>query len=789
MLGFPAQHRFMCFRPHILPVILGLCLGITIHMMFAPFLEENCDMGGYNDKGVVNSKQSVVNNKLEKAAENENDDFEARIIKPLANISTNIDRSASRPKVARPRYISTELGIRDKLFVAVLSNANSIDKLGVAVDKTVTSHVTKTIFFTSEKPKLIPNGMPMVAFDDRQAEMLPVNVLRYIKQHYAESYDFYLFMTDRTYLRAEKFMKLVEHVSVKEDVYMGVPGMDRTICPLEGGVLISQSVMSAVLGQLDWCTTHIHPDNPSVTLGRCIHQTSQRLCAQKAGEQTLQYFHLEDFDSDTDLDRLKLDSEFNMSLVFYPMPDDISHYKLHRYFCYVDLNETRAEIEALERDIVDLSENSPGGKDSLSWPLGVDRQDIADTKNMAKLHLDKKYHSRFHIKHILNGYRRFDPTRGMEYVLDLLLADRQHQNTETVKRVHLVRPFGKVELVPMPYVTESMMVNIILPLNVNDVDLFDDFIASYARACLQNPEDVRLIVAFLYPSMGPGEVRSRDQFARAKALISDHNTRYDTKGKLSWKALQNVVSDINIVDELIGEFQTEVLILLTTVNMEISVDLTSTFFNRVRMNTIKGKQVFFPMGFWQYKPNLIYNKKPYPSSVEVGQRLGIFSTKSVDHAGFYISDYKNARKTITHDTARSGDIFSMFVSYKNLHVFRAVEPNLKLKWMNLMCDPRVDTEKYQQCVTSNTEGLASQHHLALLIYEQRHEVISQSGKPSRSGDSYPRVRAAPVPIVQQEMEDGPHPGELRVHQANLGPAHDTDPIAEGMIVMGNKNRA
>jgi len=243
VMGFPTQNRAKCYRPHILPVILGLCLGITIHMMFAPFLEDGCELAAVMDSGTSTGKATGNNEKefRNSVAEPGNDDFEARIIKPLPNISV-VDRNAVRPKVARPRYISTELGIKEKLFVAVLTNANSVDKLGVAVDKTVTGHVTKTIFFTSEKPKVIPTGMPMVAFEDKQHEMLPINVLRYIKQHFAESYDFYLFMTDRTYLRADKFLKMVEHVSVKEDVYAGVPGKDRTYCPLEGGVLLSQVI-------------------------------------------------------------------------------------------------------------------------------------------------------------------------------------------------------------------------------------------------------------------------------------------------------------------------------------------------------------------------------------------------------------------------------------------------------------------------------------------------------------------------------------------------------------------
>lgn len=412
--------------------------------------------------------------------------------------------------------------------------------------------------------------------------------------------------------------------------------------------------------------------------------------------------------------------------------------------------------------------------------------DISDIKKVCVENLDKKYHSQFLLKRIVNGYRRFDPTRGMEYILDLLLADRLHPGVKTIKRVHLFRPLGKIELVPMPYVTENTMVTVILPLQPEDVAIFDMFLDSYARACLQNMEDVRLIVALMYPASN--STYPRDPFARSKASINDYSKRYITKGKLSWKALDNVLSDITIVDRLQGEFKTDALILMTTVNMEMTPDLTNNYFNRVRMNTIKGKQVFFPLGFWQYRPNLMYNKKPFPASVEIGQRLGQFSTKSVEHASFYLSDYRTARKVLSAQTV---DIFSMFVTYKTFHVFRAVEPNLKLKWMNLTCDPRITAEKYEQCVARNIEGLASQHHLALLIYEQRNEVISQSNiykakiiperndpvqvVPHASGIIHP---SDPVVLIPETVE-------VKLHEVNVRPPR-ADPQAEGMILVNPK---
>ena len=47
-------------------------------------------------------------------------------------------------------------------------------------------------------------------------------------------------------------------------------------------------------------------------------------------------------------------------------------YFIFRYFCYVDLNETRQGIEAAKKDILETSRFAPGGRENLVWPLGKD---------------------------------------------------------------------------------------------------------------------------------------------------------------------------------------------------------------------------------------------------------------------------------------------------------------------------------------------------------------------------------------------------------------------------------
>ena len=67
---------------------------------------------------------------------------------PKLNLAAKPLKAQKNPqKVLRPRYFSTELGIRKKLFVAVLTTQQTINTYGVAINKTISHLVDKLTFF------------------------------------------------------------------------------------------------------------------------------------------------------------------------------------------------------------------------------------------------------------------------------------------------------------------------------------------------------------------------------------------------------------------------------------------------------------------------------------------------------------------------------------------------------------------------------------------------------------------------------------------------------------------
>lgn len=147
--------------------------------------------------------------------------------------------------------------------------------------------------------------------------------------------------------------------------------------------------------------------------------------------------------------------------------------------------------------------------------------------------------------------------------------------------------------------------------------------------------------------------------------------------------------------------------------------LNAEMLNRARINAIRKWQVFFPIGFWQFKPNIIYDKKPFPTEIEFNSKFGHYDVLAYDHASFYNSDYMDARKSLMEKEAANYDIHEMFVKYGKLHVLRGVEPEFKHHYMQLQCHPNSPPKLHERCIERRATGLGTRAQLAKRIFEYR----------------------------------------------------------------------
>lgn len=220
----------------IIRLLMGLCLGVALSLMVAPFIEDQC--------ASLYAQSAVKNNGYDDA---EKDDYEP-VIKTIPTTKEDSDgrqeQSGKQTRIVRPRYLSTELGIKEKLFISVLTDARSIETRGVAVNKTMNHLVQKLTFFMNGHASALPQGLPIVSFSNNRSHMVPFHAIKYIADHYLNAYDWFYFFTDSTYVRGDSLTEFVQHISIAQNLMIGKPTEtenDRvSTCDLEAGILLSQ---------------------------------------------------------------------------------------------------------------------------------------------------------------------------------------------------------------------------------------------------------------------------------------------------------------------------------------------------------------------------------------------------------------------------------------------------------------------------------------------------------------------------------------------------------------------
>lgn len=220
--------------------------------------------------------------------------------------------------VIRPRYYSSELGIREKIFIGVMTSQEHINTFATAFNRTTAHLVNKIKFFIyADSVKTNYKLKNIVGFTDTQESRRPFHVVKYIADNYLDEYDYFLLVPDNVYVDARKLTKLLYHMSITFDLYMGgarigldpanpanpaaqaaaaaaqsneaqlpagedqdldqvPPGAsDRNYCSLEAGILLSSSVIRKMRNNLERCVRIGSTGDHSVNIGRCVKYASR----------------------------------------------------------------------------------------------------------------------------------------------------------------------------------------------------------------------------------------------------------------------------------------------------------------------------------------------------------------------------------------------------------------------------------------------------------------------------------------------------------------------------------
>ncbi|XP_076048148.1 chondroitin polymerizing factor [Oratosquilla oratoria] len=754
-------------------VIIGLCIGIALSLIRTPFDGEDC-LDGTAGWDFYSSEQLSKLRDLRSNDPGSEDDYEPRLIQ-----NDDIGQFKQEgAKLVRPRYYSTELGMKEKLFVAVISTKEDLRTFGIAINKTLNHYVDKAIFFAdgigSQKPGL---SIPIVGFKDSKPLLLIFRILSYISENYLNDYDYFFLVTSRTYTHGQKLRHLVERISVSEDVHMGtrLDGPDSSYCSLDEGILLSHSMLQHISTNLQWCTQNAFSSSHDYNLGRCIMHSHMNSCKSRLQGQHYYSYHLrKGVEVNSHLDVVGSSLIVREAVTVSNVPEANDMYRLHLYYLQQDLKKANASLEAARQEIAQSQKSWVTDKDNEAWPLGsaqphkphtrfdivrwdtfnqthiflpndftnakplmgADLKDIMSVVNASASYLQTISGGFLQFHSLQYGHRKFDPTRGVDYVLSLFFRDNVSGQLVS-KKMEASRPLTQPELIPMPYVTESNRIILVLPIHSSEINKAMEYIERYEEECLEGEGHTTLLLVLHQKPVGLSKTDTKDIYKALKNRAQESVQKLkDVDSKVSWviiKTSKDQISDFALVDLVVKKFPIDTLVYMTS----LTAHVTNDFLNRVRMNTILGWQIFSAIPFTLYDPDIVEDQIVY-EKMDVNRNTGHLDRYNFDHICFYVGDYLSVRRSLQetiplfrsdkdlkrdHPEDYEFGLYGMFVQVSDLHVLRAVEPALKLSYAAVECSGLESNERLQDfCVRRQEESLGLRPQLSKLILDYEEQV-------------------------------------------------------------------
>lgn len=344
-------------------------------------------------------------------------------------------------------------------------------------------------------------------------------------------------------------------------------------------------------------------------------------------------------------------------------------------------------------------------------------------------------------KDILYGYHRVNPHHGADYVLDLLLVYKKYRGRKMTipvrKHVYLQQAFTELEFREWPLSNADhgpgpfqglrgseggatvgvdqgplsrKTIHFVLPL-AGRVATFRRFVDNFERVCLSRGEWVSLTVV-LFPtpstSVDDGDI---------SAIVRDMQSRYSGY-HLTVVPQEGSFSRALALEKGISGLGPNELLFFVDVDMQFDERLL----RRVRLNTILGQQVYFPIVFSQFDPRVATPGDGLsPSaghSFAISDELGYWRQFGFGIVSLYHGDLK---KIGDLDTTIQGwgmedvDLYDKAV-LSNLTVFRACDPGLLHVFHPIECDQNLVLSQLDMCLGSRATSYASTRRLTRIIF-------------------------------------------------------------------------
>jgi len=241
-------------------------------------------------------------------------------------------------------------------------------------------------------------------------------------------------------------------------------------------------------------------------------------------------------------------------------------------------------------------------KSRISSLQRIDKLDIADMASQVAALLGSSGHGdHYRIVRLENGYRRLDLVRGMEYIIDIGVSLNNNRTAE-FRKLHLVRPFGVMHLLSNVAFYAAKLVHFIVAVPGTTSKL-DRFLYNFEDIFSHGNDQAYLLIVVCSNSTKEMEA------VRSVANVVQHRHREILHIRVVHTRRQ---FDVALALDL-GSRQLPGSALISF--MDVEVRFTRAALRRCQLHAIENHQVYYPVIFAQYAPDIVQQFSP-PGTVD-----------------------------------------------------------------------------------------------------------------------------------------------------------------------------
>ncbi|XP_019882609.2 chondroitin sulfate synthase 1 [Camponotus floridanus] len=251
----------------------------------------------------------------------------------------------------------------------------------------------------------------------------------------------------------------------------------------------------------------------------------------------------------------------------------------------------------------------------------------------------------------------------------------------------------------------SKTINFIVPLS-GRYEIFQRFLQNYEDICLTSGEKTALLVV-LYPH------KSENSFNKTIDLIERLKYKYRT-ANIEILPISGDFSRAKALDLGVSKLQADDLMLF----IDVDIVFTSSALNRIRLNTLPGRRMYFPIVFSQYDPKVIYGKTAKQDKFIINEISGHWRQYGFGIVSLYKRDYQivgGLDLSIQGWGKEDVEFFEKAVK-SDVDVFRAADRHLVHVYHEIECSRELANLQLSMCIGSKTDTYAGVETLAGMIY-------------------------------------------------------------------------